>query len=83
MDISLKNIIMEFLRDAKSRKFLLVVGFLFITVANNTDVCLPALPCFGNFGIQDSQLLIATGMVALFIVIEGIGDIIARSRGTY
>jgi hypothetical protein len=55
----------------KSRKFLLVVAFTALVVANN------AL----NLGITEDQLQLIRDIVALFIGAEGVADAVSRAGG--
>ena len=68
MDVTLKQIVMELLRDAKSRKFLLVVGYAgFILYSYLNELNLDTL-----------VYLFVLLPVLLFIYMEGKADVVAR-----
>lgn len=70
MDFNVKDIVLQFLRDAKSRKFLLVVGF---------GALLAAAKHYG-WEFTSNHLYVLAGLVGLYILIEGIADIIDRFK---
>ena len=64
----LRKIVIELLRDAKSRKFLLAILGVAIVVGNQ----------YYDFGLESLELVIAVAPAVVFIIVEGIADIIER-----
>lgn len=64
----LKDILLELLRDAKSRKFLLVVGYGALIVLNEVE----------GWNMKPVYFLYTLIAVGLFVTVEGIADIITR-----
>lgn len=64
----LKTIVLELLRDVKSRKFLLAIACLLLVVGNQ----------YYEFGLELLELVVAVSPAVIFIIIEGIADVIGR-----
>ena len=68
-ELDIKTILLELLRDYKSRKFVLVLGFgVFVYVT-----------CKDEILVSPIALYLIAGMVALYVLVEGIADIRDRS----
>lgn len=63
-----KSIVIELIRDVKSRKFLLVVGFGALVIYNHINA----------IGISVSELLMILGAVGGYLLVEGLADMMSR-----
>lgn len=70
-----KKYLEQLLWDYRSRKFLLAVGFMVLSVLNYTEV-----RGVGNFGIPAEVLLLVALVSSIFIWIEGQADIEERGK---
>lgn len=68
MKEELGKVIIELLRDAKSRKFISTLGFGGFVAANYHY----------GWGIPNEVMLMCFGVVAIYILIEGLADYKAR-----
>lgn len=69
----LSDTFLEFARDVKSRTFLLTLCNVGIVVANRAYA----------WGLEWNELLLITGIIAVFVIFEKIKDAIAVEKGTY
>ena len=70
---SLKDTILQMLRDYKSRKFLLAIGVIAIIVYNRIE----------NIGITSDELKLIALVAGVYILIEGVADIVGRIMDKY
>ena len=63
-----KEILFELIRDVKSRKFLLALAGIVLVVSNN----------YFDLGLSIGELIVSVAPAGLFILVEGIADIIER-----
>ena len=66
--VDFKEILFELIRDVKSRKFLLSVAGLVLVVSNS----------YFDLGLSVWDLVIAVAPAVIFIIVEGIADIVER-----
>jgi len=70
--VDIKTIILELVRDIKSRKFLLALAGILLVVANK----------YFELGLTLWELVIAIAPAALFVIVEGIADILERDNSS-